>query len=105
MSHIVHDGPRQGDRVDAGMALEAAILGGDGGKSDRLGYLFEPLVARTGGRQRLVQDDTVAVDNGRRCVGMDGRDGAEAQPERKDKETAGEAAGTPDSAPSAFRTL
>ena len=80
MSHVVHDRPRDRDRVDAQMVLEAAILGSDRGRGDVFRNDVEPLVARTGGGQRLVQNDAVAVDDGGRGVGRDGGNGAEADP-------------------------
>jgi hypothetical protein len=48
-----------GDRVDASVMIETAILGGDGGVADGGRNLIEPFVARAGRRQRLVENDAV----------------------------------------------
>src|SRR5207302_22861 len=92
---VVNDRAANRDRIDAEVLLETAILGGDGGVRDGWRDVIQPLVARAGGRQRLIENDAVAIDDGRRRVGRNRRNWSEANPQRERDQTAGEAAGGP----------
>src|SRR5207302_10420502 len=70
-------------------------LGGDGGVRDGRRDVVQPFVARAGGRQRLIENDAVAVDDCGSRVGGDRRDWSEADPQREREENGGEDAAEP----------
>src|ERR1041385_5989831 len=79
----MHDRARHGDRIDADIARESPIPRRDRCPRHAVRHLGDPLTARPIRRQRLVQHHAMAIGDDRRRVARDGREGAEADPQRK----------------------
>ena len=84
MPQVVQRGAGHGDRIDAEVPLEPAVLRGDRRPGHVVRHLGQPFRARPVRRQRLVQHDAVAIGDQRRRIARDGREGAQAEPQHQE---------------------
>jgi len=80
MHRVVHGGASDGDRIDARMPFEPAVLRGDRCRCNVSRNRSDPFAARSAGRERCVKNDAVPIDNPGSGIASDDRDRPEPDP-------------------------